>query len=294
MKLALVFAMAVGFAQWQEDGLSIGVWYPAVSSETTMVLGDYLEDRAGMEQFMSGAGASRATIDAYPNAPAHAQRDAKPEPIRAPLVLVAQGNQQSFFDQAVLCEYLASHGFIVATIPSPMIATPMQSEEEIGKFAELQASELMRVIDLVAKRHRVDTKRIGVVGHSFGARAGLLLAMQDPRVKALVSLDGGIGTPLGAESMKRTRWYRPGHVPPLLHMFQGTPDMTFLRGVGAESLHTDQIRGLQHIHFATLGYGAAANPELAKLTRGGENMDRQLAYVAERTRTFLVRRLVPD
>ena len=42
MKLALVFAMAVGFAQWQEEGLSIGVWYPAVSAETHMRLGGYL------------------------------------------------------------------------------------------------------------------------------------------------------------------------------------------------------------------------------------------------------------
>ena len=281
-------ARAAGFTQWQSGGLTVGVWYPA-TAQKPMTLADYYSDRGAFETFMSGAGVSAETIRAYMNTPMRAQRDARKPNVRLPLILIGQGNGHSFADQAVLCEFLADHGYLVATTPSPMLETPITSEDDIGKFAELQASQLARAVDVVAKRFRVDTNRLGFVGHSFGPRAGLLLAMNDPRVKALVSLDGGIGTALGADSMKRTASYKPGRVPPLLHVYQGTPDFTFLRAAGPESLHTERIEGLQHVHFSTLGYAAASLPELARITRGGDDMSATLQAIADRTLRFLDR-----
>ena len=276
-----------GFSEWREDGLAVSVWYPARGVERPMTFGDYVRDRAGLEKFMSGAGVGAETIRAYLAAPMSAGRDARRLPGRFPLVLVAQGNGQEAADQAVLCEYLASHGFIVATTPSPMLETPMTSEAEVGKFAELQASQLGRAIAIVARRFRVDERAIGIVGHSFGARAALLLAMNDRRIGALVSLDGGIGTAVGLNEMRNAPSFKRGTAPPVLHLYASEPDLTLLREASPQSLHTERIGALRHIHFTTLGFAAAALPELRQLTRGGEEMADSLRHVAERTARFL-------
>ena len=45
----------------------------------------------------------------------HVRRDATPLQRAFPLVLIAQGNRQDAPDQAVLSEFLASHGYVVAS-----------------------------------------------------------------------------------------------------------------------------------------------------------------------------------
>ena len=65
--------------------------------------------------------------------------------------------------------------------------------------------------------------RIGVVAHSFGARGALLLSMRDPRVAALVSLDGGIGTATGRASFEVLPSYHAGAATaPILHSTSGS------------------------------------------------------------------------
>src|SRR5690349_4853204 len=63
-----------------------------------------------------------------------------------PLVLLAQGNAQTVQDQAPLAEYLASRGYVVATMPSPMrITGPLSDEHAVGARDQEQALELTLV-----------------------------------------------------------------------------------------------------------------------------------------------------
>lgn len=285
----------VGFAEYRENELAVAVWYPAAKAGAAMTFRAYLGERTqDFEAFLLGAGLSPETARLYLDAQMTATRDARPAAGTHPLVLMAQGNRHDAADQAVLCEYLASHGFIVATAPSPMLARPMADAEEIGTFAQVQAEELWRSALLAAAHHETDLRKIGIVGHSFGARAALLLAMTRPEVRALVSLDGGIGSSLGVESMRQARWFRAGSVPPLLHLYETEDafvqhDLAFLRSTGSESLHTDRIEGVHHAHFSTVGFAAAALPELRTLTRAGADIGDRLSYVARRTLLFLSR-----
>jgi cephalosporin-C deacetylase-like acetyl esterase len=50
--------------------------------------------------------------------------------------------------------------------------------------------EIRRAIDLLLTRTDVDPKRIGYVGHSFGAQWGAILAAVDPRIKVAVLMAG--------------------------------------------------------------------------------------------------------
>lgn len=53
--------------------------------------------------------------------------------------------------------------------------------------------DAVRAVDLLAGEPDVDRTRIGAIGHSLGAKEVLYLAAFDPRVRASVSSEGGIG-----------------------------------------------------------------------------------------------------
>jgi hypothetical protein len=50
-----------------------------------------------------------------------------------------------------------------------------------------------RAVDLLASQPDVSPGRLGAIGHSLGAKEALYLAAFDPRVRAVVSSEGGIG-----------------------------------------------------------------------------------------------------
>jgi len=130
--------------------------------------------------FLRERGISAAAIDAVVDEPLLASREAPPDRERRwPLLLVAQGNGQDAVDQSILAEYLASFGFVVASVPSPMLRRPMTGESEIGEFAELQADDLERAWTAAEKLLPVDGSRVFPVGRLDLDSEGLLLAMND-------------------------------------------------------------------------------------------------------------------
>jgi dienelactone hydrolase len=214
-----------------------------------------------------------------------------------PVVLVAQGNGGDVIDQVVLCEHLASHGLVVATTPSPTLETPLESEEQVGALAERQASDLLAAAAIVADRLPADLRRIGIVGHSFGARAALLIAMREPRVEALVSLDGGIGTATGVESFRAAPSFDAEvTLPPLLHFFERLdsfmePDFALLESLDFRELKLEPTEGMHHVHFTTYGFASGAFPEIASVTHATPETKHSVLAVQERTASFLLDRL---
>jgi predicted dienelactone hydrolase len=68
-------------------------------------------------------------------------------------VVIAQGNGQSAKHQAVLAEYLASHGYVVATSPSPLrLGARMESEADVLPVAREQARDMTLVVREMRKR----------------------------------------------------------------------------------------------------------------------------------------------
>jgi pimeloyl-ACP methyl ester carboxylesterase len=186
----------------------------------------------------------------------------------------------------VLAEYLASHGYFVVATPSPMVRTPMTGESQVAEFAERQARELEEALHLVGRScPTADLSRVGIVGHSFGARAALLLAMRNRWVRALVSLDGGIGTATASGTFRRAPSFDTTKaVAPILHYFERldpfmAPDFEILNGLPA-TVTTREVADMHHVHFTTLGFIAAMVPEVAVLTGAGKGIDQSLQRVA--------------
>jgi dienelactone hydrolase len=250
--------------------------------------------------FMEKAGIAKAAVDSATTAPVYATLDAPVAAGSRPVLLVAHGNGQDRPDQAILSEYLASWGYVVASVPSPMIATPMTAEREIPAFAERQTNALELAKLGAEQTLGIRAGGVAVVGHSFGARPALLYAMRHADTKAIVSLDGGIGTATGVDAFKSSASFRPdAKLPPLLHLYETqdafmAPDSTLLRSLHFARREMRLVPSLHHIHFTTLGFQAVLAPDVGRVTGASSDTRRELTGAMRSVRAFLERELPPS
>jgi pimeloyl-ACP methyl ester carboxylesterase len=209
------------------------------------------------------------------------------------MVPVAQGNGQDAADQAVLAEFIASHGYVVVSVPSPMIRRQMTDQSQIASFAEQQADALSAAMLRIGHIFMIRSDRVGVIGHSFGARAALLLAMRHRSIGALISLDGGIGTANGTGELQAAPSYRgKAELPATLHIYETLdsfmkPDFAFLKSLRIRRLRLQPTDGMHHVHFTTYGFAAATLPEFAKVTNAGPKIKTSVPGLARSVIQFL-------
>ena len=289
----------VGFSSWVERDSSrithgtaravqVSVWYPATASERPPRLryadyvalgateGGRLESDSATSaaitqfvEFLVSNGVPRDDVTRWMASPMYAQVDAAPA-ARAgrPLVLVAQGNGQAAYSQAVLCELLASHGYVVLTTPSPVrLGAPLTSDADIFPLVSAQAADLEVAMRAAVRRGLGDSLHVATIGHSLGARASLLLVLHH-HASLLVSLDGGI-----ANAQGRT-WLDSAHLSlgeargSLVHFYQEgdsivIPDFSMVRQLTGMDRSLILAAGLRHWNFTSFGTSAAAFPTVA-------------------------------
>lgn len=293
--------------------LQIAVWYPAAKSGgSQMSYRDYValtasehnpekkppsdEVKKAIEEFRSflaSARVSAADTERILATPMEAVRDAASAKGRFPLVLISQGNGQSAHDQAFLGESLARHGFVAATVPSAgRISGPMKSEEEIAAKAEEQAGDLAQAALQVKTRTELEREGFAIVGHSFGARAALLLAMSNPSVRALVSLDGGIGAKTGRGRLERSGLFNAkAMTAPILHFFENlddfmAPEFGLLDSLDGSRRFLVRVPDVHHVHFTSVGSLSSRAPSLATATRATDGTGRSVEAVESSTLAF--------
>ena len=103
------------------------------------------------------------------------------------------GNRSSFLDEAIA---LAKMGAVSLLIDAPWAypefgerAMKMTAADLRNMFVQT-AMNIRRGLDLIQSRPDVDAKRIGYVGHSFGALLGGVLSGVEKRIKAYVLMAG--------------------------------------------------------------------------------------------------------
>ncbi len=191
--------------------MQTSVWYPAVpGSGEPMKVVDYIELGAHREGATVTVDRSRAYISGYftdlesrgwkkKDAEAiaatavHAKLNASVAPGRFPVIVYNAGGGCPSWDNAVLFEQLASHGYVV--IASPDIWNWDVFKEEPPDLEPLVSAEAStRDIEFHIGYARslpfADSKRLGVMGYSWGGQAAVMAALRNRAVGAVVSLDG--------------------------------------------------------------------------------------------------------
>lgn len=180
------------------------IWYPAAKGGKAVEWNDYLSligwetnfnlSRAEEKRLVDGwiemvtDGKRPAQVAAERSKPMWAVRGAVPTNGKFPVVIYAPSINNTAFENADLAEFLASHGYIV--ISSPTIGAARRFIKWDLANAEMQADDIRFLIDYAKTLPQADMSRVAAAGFSWGGFTNILAAVKDPRIKALVSLDG--------------------------------------------------------------------------------------------------------
>jgi pimeloyl-ACP methyl ester carboxylesterase len=170
------------------------VWYPAHKTAwPTMTMGDYLtlmdtEVNFGKPQRTQDGDQLRSWLQTSLGQSLSAVRDARLETGRFPVVIYSPSFSSTSWENADLCEYLASYGYIV--IASPGMGENSRESTHDLSGVNAQAADVSFLIDYAATLPDTDMSKVAAIGFSWGGLANLFAAAKDNRINALVSLDG--------------------------------------------------------------------------------------------------------
>ncbi len=190
-----LFAVEDGKTPEKARPLQTIVWYPArATHEPAMTLGDFEDLIAHETNFKEASlhGPSQNFVHAFMQGTRADQtvsiRDAAAEEHRFPVIVYAPSINAPNFENIELCEYLASHGFVVMASPS-MGASSRHMQVEASDAAG-QAADILFLIRFASSLADADASKVAVIGYSWGGTGALLAAFGTPQIRALVALDG--------------------------------------------------------------------------------------------------------
>ncbi len=185
--------------------IRVSVWYPAIrDARSRQVRFDDYVNPGGPKEFAElntileqREKVSSSYHDHWSDVlqtPVNAYANATPARGRFPLVLYAGGlNSTSTTTVFVLAEFLASHGYVVATVP---LLGPTNENTEQGRLPsdrERAVQDLEFAWSLMRAQTNVDEAKVGVFGKSLGGIEAIILAMRNENVSAVVGLDATYG-----------------------------------------------------------------------------------------------------
>jgi dienelactone hydrolase len=172
------------------------IWYPAeVRNGKPMTVGDYgnlMATETSFREPKMAADAQEWIAGMKPTLtmPLWAVRDATLAAGRFPLVIYAPSFSAMSWENADLCEYLASHGYVVIASPDMGVMTRGMTDDLAGIGA--QARDISFLIGYAQTLPDTDLSQIAVAGFSWGGISNLFAAARDNRINALVALDGSM------------------------------------------------------------------------------------------------------
>lgn len=289
------------------------VWYPAQGADNseTLLYEDYIATMAHEVDFSNDSdGSAAAAIQQYKHllssngfsaqavgqlltTKMKAHKNAEAAEGAFPLVVVGQGNMQPAWNLSILCEYLASHGYMVASSPSPMrITGPLADTTQIYQYASDQKEDLEFTFNQLGSLQAVDTDRLAVVGYSFGGRGAFLVLNDWDHVRAFVSLDGGFANKVGRHWLDGIQIHTEKIRSPILHIYQDTesyviPDFDLVNSLGYADRFLIKITHMRHAFFANLGMAIGTIPDLDLPGVSKTDVRRRFEAVCKLTLGFL-------
>ena len=172
------------------------VWYPSERSPSkVMTVEDYMalwltETSFGDSRPSLVARQWRSALGRTLNQSLWSVRDAPAVRARFPVVIYAPSLSKSSWENADLCEYLSSQGYVVIAGPSLGPHTLEMPLDLTGINA--QAQDISFLIGFARTLPDTDLSSVAVMGFSWGGISNLFAAARDSRIGALIDLDGSV------------------------------------------------------------------------------------------------------
>lgn len=188
--------------------LPVELWHPTDTAAgapepiwTAFLTGD---DAATYRELIQDGRAHCATTETTP------PRDAPISRTALPLVVMSHCHVCTRFNMLTVAEYLASHGFIVAApdhVGNTLFDDLRGDAAPVGgAFLMTRGADLRAVVDALlggdlegtaaTVAAQIDSARVGVLGHSFGAVTAGWALENDPRIQAGIAVAAPMQNPL--------------------------------------------------------------------------------------------------
>lgn len=269
--------------------IQISIWYPTAkgSGSNKMLFEDYIFLTSTELTFVPiSASDKQSSINAFLQSPSAREADpakvkevlklktasqwnATSAPEKFPLVVIAQSiGISSPYGNSILSEYLASHGYVVASSPGMGEASRQLTYDPIGIGAQME--DMQFIIRNLRERTDVDPDRLAIIGFSFGALAASILTMHNTDVDALVSLDGSVANKWAYSQIFQSSYFTPNSLTvPLLHITAQEPnegtDFAFFKALKYSDVSYVKLKGMRAIDFSSMGMVSTMVPKF-----GGE------------------------
>jgi tetratricopeptide (TPR) repeat protein len=187
--------------------IQTSIWYPAVKDENVppmrfeeyaYLIANEVSFQESNEETRTQAKKSLMAFCSTPesrftnemNAPTNAFRDLNSAEGSFPVIIYAPSFNAQSFENSVLCEYLASYGYIVVSSPCMGMWSREMTQDMTG--IEAQARDIEFLISFAHDLPHADMSRLSVMGFSWGGISNVLVKMRNDNVKAVICLDGSI------------------------------------------------------------------------------------------------------
>jgi len=253
--------------------IPISIWYPGIApekeapilyqeyvlSELTKTDFTLLDPRAkekildGYKAVLIKQGVKNENINALLMRSTLAFRDLKCAPGRFPIIIYGPGGKCPSHDNSVLCELLASNGYVVGASPS---TGAYSKDMTFGiQGVETQTRDLEFVYSHLKSFPNGDPSKVGTAGFSFGGFNNFILAKRNHNIKAIVSFDGAIFNKTITPFLNRTPVaYTKDLLIPLLCVASGGRrqlDMTFFENLKYSDAWLFLFNGAAHMEFSS-------------------------------------------
>jgi dienelactone hydrolase len=203
--------------------LQLNVWYPVGSATrgNQMTVRDYvnqvapepfseLNDVMQKRNRESTASCVAPTqLDRLMSTPVPALLEAPPAVGRFPTVIYVGGLNADLNSNFILAEFLASHGFFVASLSMLGQTDQVRSLGRSPADIEVVVRDIEFALGVLNENPSVDLSRLGVIGHSMGGVEAAVLGLRNGNISALVGLDGTYGFKGSEEVLTNTYGYSP-------------------------------------------------------------------------------------
>lgn len=187
--------------------MQISLWYPAsnIVVSPKMKFKTYLEKTSRIINFDSLTtiedtthyfykwfgrnGAKLKDLEKLMYCEVNAIENASPAKGKHPLLIFAQGFGRPAYSAFVLCEYLASHGYVVASMQHIGYHS-RRPKEKSSIVLDTQVGDIAFVRSYLQDRYFIDTHQLGLITFSSGATAAVAYQAKNRDVKGMALLGG--------------------------------------------------------------------------------------------------------
>lgn len=186
-----------------------------------------------------------------------------------PVILIAQGSFESAHHTAILAEILASRGFCAISTPAPT-RFASSSKTDPAAMAKDQELDLLYSLERLSPHSHLRSDGAGVIGLGTGAAAAFLLALDDKRVSALVTLDGDMSSGRATRLNQKFPGFDPAALKTsLLYVYgdedrQQKPDLGLIESLTEARCMILHIHRFPRLYFTSLGMASAVIPGFYK------------------------------